>query len=316
MKNITLKKCAETLQNADNITILCHRYPDGDCIGSAFALCAALHKLGKQAKVRCCHEFPKKFDFITKQVEFSEFGEQFVVAVDVASLSQLGDLEQEYSGRVDLCIDHHKMHTPYAKKLLIEPNFAAAGEIIFSLINAMGIQFDQLMLNALYTAVSTDTGCFKYSNCNAQTMRIAADLMELGADTVLVNKLMFDTKSRKRIALERKLYETLGYYHSGRVAVMALLFSAIEETGAGEDDIDGLANLPRQIEGVDIGILMRETEGGFKISARTSPPYDVSAVCAKFGGGGHAGAAGCTILGSYEEVLEKISSAVGEALRG
>lgn len=314
MNNITVEKCAKRLLAVDNITILCHRYPDGDTIGSAFALCAALQKLGKRAKVRCCHAFPAKFDYITKSVRVDEFDEKFVVAVDVAAPTQLGGLELEYTGRVELCIDHHKLHTPYEKELLIEPDFAAAGELVFALIQAMGVELDTLMLNALYTAIATDTGCFRYSNCNAHTMRIAAELMELGAQTALVNKLMFETKSRAKIELERRLYETLRYYHDGRIAVMTLFLSAIADAGASDDDIDGLAGLPRQIEGVDIGILMRETDGGFKISVRTSPPYDVSGVCAQFGGGGHAGASGCTIMGSYETALEKITEAAANAL--
>jgi phosphoesterase RecJ-like protein len=167
----------------------------------------------------------------------------------------------------------------------------------------------------LYTGITTDTGCFKYINVTPRTYRIAANLVETGIDAPTINRKMFDTKSRARLEMERRVLESIQYDCGGMVAVIVISQQMIRESGANEDDLDGLATIPRGIEGVLIGVTLREkTDGAWKVSMRALPPANASQICEKFGGGGHKGAAGCTLEMPLGEAKEKMLRAVREYL--
>ncbi len=287
-----------------DILILCHKYPDGDTIGSAFALCRALLSLGKRANVMCGDILPTKFNYIYSDLEPQRFSEKFIVAVDVADPALLGVLEKDYGSRVDLCIDHHMSNKLYAKQTLLDDEAAAAGEVVYSMLAPLGAALTKEIAIALYTAICTDTGCFRYSNVRARTHRIAAKLIETGIDFHNVNRTMFDTKTRARLLIERELFDSLDYRMGGRLAMMTLTQDMIERTGATESDIDGLSAIPRSIEGVQVGVLMREVGKTFKLSVRTNDGIDASAICVQLGGGGHTEAAGCVIKGSLEQAKD------------
>ena len=170
---------------------------------------------------------------------------------------------------------------------------------------------DPLLADSLYTGVTTDTGCFKYVNTTPRTHRIAAELIEAGANSVDIDRAMFDTKSRARIEMERRVLDSIRFTKDGEIALILITKQMIAETGAIEDDLDGLATIPRSIEGVHIGITLREKDdGAYKISLRARPPADASVICAQFGGGGHKGAAGCTLTLPAEEAAGNILAAV------
>lgn len=315
MAKISLKKAAERLLEKDNILILCHRYPDGDTIGSAFALCLALREAGKKVNVMCGDIIPAKYSYIYGTLTPQDMREKFIVAVDVASAEMLGLLEKDYGARVDLCIDHHGSNTGYAKEYFVDSKAAAAGEIIFRLIPMLGVEVTQPMATALYTAICTDTGCFRHSNVTPNTLRTAAKLMETGIDAYSVNRRMFETKTRERLAIERSAIEAMSYRKGGRIAVMPVTAKMLEDAGVSEGDIEGLSSMPRQIEGVQIGIMLREVKDGIKISVRSVPGIDASAICARLGGGGHPAAAGCFAKGaSMEEAVDRIVEIAETAL--
>ena len=294
----SLRQAAEFLLSHDNYDILTHAYPDGDTLGSGFALCRVLRKLGKNARVITTN-LPKDFVFLARGLEEQSFDTQTVVSVDVADEKLLGSNREKYLGKIDLCIDHHEI-----------------SEILFELFGEMGIELDRDTASALYTGVSTDTGCFKYSNTTGRTLRIAADLLDLGVDAAAINKVMFDTKSKKKIELEREVYGSISYCAGGRCAIIAVTLDLQRRVGAGDDELEGLASIPRMIEGVEIGITMREQEPGvFKISVRSNERLINSAqFCSRFGGGGHAAAAGCRIKGSLAEVTAKLRETAEELL--
>lgn len=315
MAKISLKKAAERLLENDNILILCHRYPDGDTIGSAFALCLALREAGKTANVMCGDIIPAKYSYIYEELTPQDMREKFIVAVDVASAAMLGLLEKDYGEKVDLCIDHHGSNTGYAKEYFVDSKAAAAGEIIFRLIPLLGVELNKTMATALYTAICTDTGCFRHSNVTPSTMRAAAKLMEMDIDAYDVNRRMFETKTRARLAMERSAIEAMTYRMGGRIAVMPVTAKMIEDAGISEGDMEGLSSMPRQVEGVRIGIMLREVKDGIKISVRSVPGIDASAMCARLGGGGHPAASGCFIKGaSMEEAVDKIVEIAEAAL--
>lgn len=247
-----------------------------------------------------------------------EFEPRFTVSVDVADIKLLGAaFAEQYQGKIDLCIDHHGAHQQFARQSYVDSTAAATCEIIYDIIRAMGVRLDRKMAECIYTGITTDTGCFRYTNATSRTYRIAADMMETGIDAADINRVMFDTKSRARLEMERSVMDTIEFFHSDRVAVIVISQEMIEKTGATEGDMEGLAAIPRQVEGVQIGVTMRQRkEGGYKISLRTLPPMNAADICSRFGGGGHRGAAGCTIELPLDQARSRMVQAIGEYLKG
>ncbi|MBQ2676561.1 MAG: DHH family phosphoesterase [Clostridia bacterium] len=292
----------------DDVVILIHHFPDGDTIGSGFALCRCLQKMGRRAKVECSHTIPKRYDYIVNSVEQKEFEPKCVIAVDTADFLLLGDKLKKYEGKVELCIDHHGSNLLFAKETYVDPTAAATCEIINDIICHISRMDDQ-MAAALYTGIATDTGCFKFSNATARTHIIAAELIQLGIDSGEINRIMFDTKSKSRVMIEKMAMENMIFTAEDKCALICITKKMREMSDAKDDELEGITALPRQIEGVIIGITMRERENDtYKISVRTHEPIDASAFCAKFGGGGHIRAGGCEIKGKYDDVAKLLLS--------
>lgn len=307
-------KAASFLKSNDDYVILTHASPDGDTLGSAFALAAALTAAGKHCFVECPDEIPQKFGFLVKN--YDRFKPETVIAVDVADQKLLGSLCEKYSGRISLCIDHHGSNTEYAGMLYLEPQSAAAAECVFAVIKELGVMITPYIAGCLYTGIATDTGCFKFSNTTPRTHRLAAELIELGADYGEINRVMFEVKSRGRVAMERLVLENMEFYFDGRCAVITVTQDMMNETGCPAGDLDGVTAMSRQIEGVLIGITLKEKKDGrFKVSLRTFPPYDAADICARFGGGGHLRAAGCEFTCDLKSAKEQLLSVIGEVLR-
>lgn len=311
-ERITVEQAAAQLREADRVLILTHQYPDGDTLGSGFALCRALRSLGKTARVVCSDPVPEKYAYLYEgMAEVPAFEPRLICAVDIADTRLLGEPLGDYAGRIHLCIDHHGSNTQYADRLLLVPDYAATAMIVGEIIPAMGAEIDTPTAACLYTGIATDTGCFKYANTTAYTLRMAADMLERGVNNDAINRAMFDIKSRARVELERLALDSIRFYLQDRCAVMQIMQSMIKRSGATEGDMEGLAPLPRQIEGVWVGVTMREKEdGSFKVSVRTGTHADASAICALLGGGGHNRAAGCTVSGPLEEAVQTVLGAV------
>lgn len=305
-----LKAVADKLMTMDNIHILTHRYPDGDTLGSAYALCSALQQLGKNAKVITSGEPAKKYAFLKKGVKEQEFERQAVVSVDVAATSLLGDNEEEYKDIIDICIDHHGTNSIEAKMKYVDAASASAAEIVFELLGLMtGVALDEHIASCIYTGLSTDTGCFRYTNTTPKTHLIAAKTMAAGAPWEKINAEMFEIMSPARIELQKLVYNTLELHLEGKVALVSVTLDMLKKAGVGDDEVEGLASIPRRVEGVLMGITIREKEDGiFKISVRTNEGVDASAFCGKFGGGGHVAASGCTVEGTLDSVKEALLS--------
>ena len=295
------------LKNADKILILTHRNPDGDTLGSGFALLRALRQLGKRVKLLNADAINEKYAHLYEGLSEESFEEEFIVSVDVAERKLLGDLMEKYADKVDLSIDHHGTGKLFAKKTYCESESASACEIIYEIIKALGAKIDKGIADCIYTGCSTDTGCFKYSNVTPRTHRIAAELIEYGADHSKINEKMFDTKSMNSIMLERMCYESLEVFGGGKVAVITVTKEMLRKSGTDKSALDAIKPITRQIEGVEIGLTVKEEYGGASgVSIRTSENYDASAICAHFGGGGHIRAGGCEIKDTPENAKEKV----------
>lgn len=312
---IDLNTAVSRLQSFDDVLILMHHSPDGDTIGGSFALCRALQRLGRRAAVMCDDELSDKYSYIYKGIERQQFTPRHIVAVDVADAKLLGSLRGLYGDRVELCIDHHATNTQYAAETYVDPSAAAACESVYEIIRALGLEVDCDTANALYTGIATDTGCFKFTNTTPKTHRIAAELFETGINYGEINRIMFDTKSKSRLAVEQMALGGMEFYHKDTIAAVAITADMIKTSRARECELDGITSLPRMIEGVIVGITLRQRgEDTYKISVRTHAPVSACALCAAFDGGGHERAAGCEISGSLPEVKAAIVARAEEMM--
>ncbi|MBR4859517.1 MAG: bifunctional oligoribonuclease/PAP phosphatase NrnA [Clostridia bacterium] len=305
---IDLRETAELLKNSDNILLLSHAHPDGDTLGSATALARSLSAMGKRVKVDCGDPIPKDFSFMFEGLAQEEFEPELIAAIDVADVKLLGkEYEGRYGAAIDLCIDHHGSNMLYADKVYLEADSASTAEMIYLLLKEMGAEFTPVMASCLFTGVSTDTGCFRFSNTTVRTFEIAAELARLGADTYSIIQVFFETKTKTFAALERLALDTMRLYCSDKCALMCVTQDMYKRSGSDESEVDRLSNLPRQIEGVLVGVTMRELkDGSFKASVRTHGDIDASEICKRLGGGGHMGAAGCTLYGTRQQAINSL----------
>lgn len=309
---IDAAQCAARLAANDRFLLLCHRDPDGDTYGCAAALAAALADAGKRVRIECPDEIPENLSFLLRP--YGDFEPDYVVALDIASPNMLGDGALQ-ARRVDLCIDHHPTNPDYAAETFLV-DYAATGEAVFEILRRMGAPITPFIATALFTALSSDTGGFRFANTTAQTHRYAADLMELGADVEQVRIRLFESHSRGRVKLESDAMANMRYYRGGEIAVISISLAAFAETGIHESEIEGLAAEPLKIDGVHIGITLKERDNGsIRISMRSdSDRYNVAEICARFSGGGHVRAAGCRIWDTLENAEKQLISACEQAL--
>lgn len=309
MRMITLDEVASLLKENDCFKLLTHSYPDGDTLGGAFALAFALRKLGKKANVAVNGPVPSKFRYLIKNYEEQDFIPAYIVSVDVAAMTLLGDSVMEGVKKIDLCIDHHRTNTVVADNIYVDGDAAAACETIYQLVETLGVELDEDIAGGIYTGISTDTGCFCYTNTTPRTHQIAAAVIP-HCDWKEINYINFVVRTRAKIKMERMIYDTMEFYAGGKCAVVYTTVAMQQALGAGDDEMEGLASIPRQVEGVQMGITMREKEGGiFKISVRTNDGINASEFCKQFGGGGHPAAAGCSIEGDLATVKKLLVDA-------
>ena len=310
------RRAWELLLSMDRVLLLTHRLPDGDAIGSIYALYLALKALGK--RVRCLTDtIPSSLKAAAVDCGEEEFEPAHIVTVDVGDRKLLGEeWDAQYGDRVDLCIDHHGTHAPYAAYTLVDPTAAAACEVLFDMFLAAGFPLTEPIVRELYIGVATDTGCFRYANTTPKTMRVAADLMERGVDAAALNTELFETKTRAFARFERMAMNALKTYCDGRCAIMVITREMYDKSGLDESDDKPVNALPRQIEGVYVGVTVKEKKDGkgYRVSMRSKEPVSAAEICAKLGGGGHRLAAGCELTGTKEEVVSALLGAVEPAL--
>lgn len=300
------------LSERDDFCILTHRKPDGDTAGSAAALCLGLRKLGKRAWLLENPELTSKFMFLHEGLTKAAPQEgDTLVCVDVASPSMLPKAFEPYRENIALRIDHHGTATSFTPLELVEPQAAACAEIIYDILEEMGVELDEAIAQALYVGTSTDTGCFRFANTTAHSFRVAAACAAAGAPIFQINLEMFETNSLARLRIQGWMAENSRFLDGGKLVICAIPKAVEERLGVTEDDMDNISGFPRTIAGVKMAATLRENkEDGVKMSIRAVPGYDAAAVCAKFGGGGHKGAAGASIALPLEEAAKEVEKAM------
>ena len=317
MSSLTRNEVAQWLLEHDNYLILSHRRPDGDTIGSAAVLCRGLRQLGKNAHVLRNMEITGKYTHLHDGLnqDCPQDGD-VLVCVDTASPSMLPDAFKHLQERIALRIDHHGTATSFTPLELVDASAGACGDILYDILCILGVQLDKELAEALYTAVSTDTGCFRYANTNAHSYEVAAACARAGGNLHDINQAIFDTNSLAKLRLQGWIVENIQFFNGGTMAVCALPLAVEKALGVTEDDMENISGFPRSIDGVKIAATLRQSEDGkVKISVRAVPGYDAAAVCAHFGGGGHKGAAGATIALPLEEAAAVVAKVMEEKAR-
>lgn len=300
--------------------ICCHARPDADCLGSAFALALWLSQTGSPARVVCADEIPERLRFLVGDLQESilpesvpaEFADARVVSVDTSSPSQMDRLFPLYGERVALMIDHHGKGEPYGD-YLIAPT-AACAEIVQDLIALSGVDVPRRTAELLYAGISSDTGCFRYSNVTRDTHLHAAALIDTGIDAAEINRKLFEVKSAAQMRAEHAGFERLSLYRKGRVALITFPLALRAELGLADEHLGTLIDVARAVSGVLVAASLRETgQGVYRASLRANADLDVAAVAASLGGGGHKRAAGVTIYAdTMDAAEERLLAAIGD----
>lgn len=316
MRDLTFKTACRRLYEltySGKLAIIVHARPDGDCIGSAYALSVLLSSVSCKSRIICADPLPKRLAFIAQMTSLptvltpTEIPDDYspkqvnAVALDIAAPAQFGSLEGVYN--VALSFDHHARSTPFCDRYL-SPESSATGEIVWRIAREwvrMGYikEIPSRMASAVYAAISSDTGCFRYSNVTPTTHRIAAQLVTIIPEHYDIDRLLFDTKTPGRLAAEQTALELLSLHDNGKISICSITLEEMEAKNLAGEDLDAFIDIARSVAGVEIAFSVRqEAEGAYRVSARSNSNADVSALCAAFGGGGHIKAAGCTICAS------------------
>jgi phosphoesterase RecJ-like protein len=311
-----LRKIAEAIRDHDRFLITTHENPDGDSLGSILAMKLALEQLGKDAVIYLSGEtpLPSEYTFMPldgiRRKPPEDLNERVVLALDCANARRIGP-DPSVLERAELVIDidHHHDNTRFGQINVIVASASSTGEVLRDLFEVMGIELTPDIAEALYIALVTDTGRFQYANTTPKTLRVAAELVEAGADVHRVFQTVYENVAFAKLKLLARALEHARVYEGGRMIVSHLERSDFEAAGAEEPFSEGIIDYLRAVEGAEIAALIREppTQNGplRRVSLRTrAEDIDVSAIARKSGGGGHPQAAGFSSESSVEEITE------------
>lgn len=315
--DITIKQAADFLLERDNYLVVSHTSPDADTIGSAAALVAGLRSIGKKAVAICDEPIPNKLSFLKADNFFTDSEPPDIkahVSVDTASIPMLGKFADKYSAEhiFDLSIDHHMVNDIPCKRRLLCADYSSCGEIIYELFDALNIKISKSIAVLLYSAISSDSGGFRYSSTRSNTLRYAADLIDKGIDFAKINRLLFETKTPVQMELERIAYNSIEFYYDRKLSVVTITNDDLIKTKAEDADLDSLNQIPRQISGVEVSVVIKPKNDKVKVSLRSNEYFNVAEFASLFGGGGHHHAAGCT----FEKDINEVKSIIINAFNG
>lgn len=297
----------ERIRSAKCVRILPHTRSDGDALGSAFALARVCAHLGKEAVVTLPDPAPERLRFLCDEAFLGEAEADLVISVDVASPEQLGSLKDEWCGRVDIKLDHHRISPEFGAWSWVVPEAAAAGELVYEIAKEAGAK-DAATASLLYAAITSDTGSFRYSNTTGRTFAIAGELAAWGADIAGICEKLFENITMREAHARAHIYGNIKSCFGGRLCTTLITNEQRRALGTLDEDYGASSSLLRGIEGVALAISIKQNEDDpdrYKISMRSDAPIDCAALCAKVGGGGHERAAGATITAPSPEHAEE-----------
>lgn len=316
-----LNEVISVLNEKKTFLIVGHVNPEGDAIGSAVALALALRSIGKKAEVINRDPLPRQLAFLCYEgIVFQRPAVtepvDVMVVVDCGDLKRTGFFEEAPPPvNVLVNIDHHITNPKFGDVNWVVPEAAATGEMIYDLLKQMQIPMTPPIATALYTAVLSDTGAFRYANTNEKSLRIGAELIEKGADPASIARGLFEIIRPEKLKLLGEVLARMELSDDKKVAWVEVTQAQLEETNTIEADTEDFIDYPRLIKGVEAAVFFREVNPKqYKISLRSEGKVDVSALAKKWGGGGHRNAAGCTIAGGRDEIKKQVLSSLKEAL--
>lgn len=307
---MTLDNIIDEIDKAKNIVILTHEMPDGDAIGSSLALYIGLKQLGKDVDV-IIPEYSKTFEFLPHSDEIKKEGRNerydLAIALDSGDIKRLNGFATYFEdANTKISIDHHSSNTMFADYNFVNPTAPACSQILIIVLEALGIIINKEIGTCLLTGIITDTGGFKYKGVTAETFEFVAELLNRGVNVSDVYKKVLQVISKTRFKLMQIAINRLEFLEDGKLTFTYITKEDEEKVGAGNNDHDGIVEIGRDIEGVEVSIFLRETDNGYKISLRSNEYVNVSDICLIFGGGGHIRAAGGNINLPFEQAKAKI----------
>lgn len=318
---MTLDNILEEIKKAEKIVILTHENPDGDAIGSSLAMDLAIKQLGKNPDV-IIPEYSRLFEFlpgsedIKKESDIQKY--DLAISVDCTDLKRLKCGDKYFANaKSKIVIDHHGTNKMFGDFNFVNPVSPACCEILIGMFEYFGIEITKEIGSCIVTGIITDTGGFRYSGVTAETFEFTAELLRKGVNVSEIYKRVLDTKTRANFELNKLVSQRMEILEDGKVTFTYINLEDEKNVNAEEGDHEGLVEIGRDIEGVEVSVFIREKQDpkGYKISLRSNDYVNVSDVCLMFGGGGHPKAAGCFIQGDLQQAKTKILAEIKKVLK-
>jgi len=319
----SLRRAATFIREGDDFLVVSHLSPDGDAISSTGAIGLLLKSLGKTYTLINEGRTPEKYESLLAAQPIVDYSAsppnrrfQRIIAVDCADFARIGDVHQAFEERASLLnIDHHPTNDLYGTHNLVKPHAAATVEIIFELAETLGVEWTKELATCVYAGLLTDTGGFRYANTTPAVFAIAERMLRYGAEGASLAERLLETMSYAQVLLLKETLSTLSFSSDKRIAWVCVSLETLKRLGAADEDSEGLVNVPRNVFGVEVGMLFKQkSEDTVKVSLRSAGKVDVARLAKSFGGGGHVRAAGCTINGTLDEAVRRLVEAVNAEL--
>ena len=307
---MTLDNILEEINKAEKIVILTHENPDGDAIGSSLAMYHALKEYGKNPDI-IIPEYIKTFNClkgienVKTKSDVSHY--DLAISLDCATIKMLNGFANYFeNAKSKVCIDHHSTNTMFGDYNYVNPDAPACSQILLVILQYFGIEVSKEIGTCILAGIITDTGGFKYQGVTAETFEFVSWLLNKGVNVSKLYRQVLEVQTRPNFELHRIASNRIEFLEGGKIAYTYITKEDEENVKAESGDHEGIVNIGREVEGVEVSIFIRETDKGCKVSLRSNDYVNVSDACVVFGGGGHPRAAGCTIQGTVEQAKEKV----------
>lgn len=325
--NIVQDKCQkfnEIVKSSKNILIISHVNPDGDTLGTMCALYSAIYsQYKKKSEMLILSKLPKIYEFLpyvneAKTLDKFDKSREYdlVIAVDVASLDRLIDAQILFEkAKYTINLDHHMTNNSYGNLAILEPDASSSGEVLFNLLKALGWKINLETATAIYSAILTDTGGFRFENTNSAVFRAAAELTDMGVSPKEIFRKCYESKSKEMVLFQNYCVSKASFERNDKIAYTVVYKKDMEKFAVGDDATDGIAETLRAITSTEVSFVVKEANDPkiCKISMR-SKNIDLAKICSVFGGGGHKNAAGCTIKLPVEESIKRLLEEINKEM--
>ncbi len=318
---MTLDNILQEIQKAKSIVLLTHENPDGDAVGSSLAMYLALKEMGKENVDIIIPEYPHTYKFLPNVDKVKKQGQKepydVAISLDCATIKMLNGWSNYFEeAKTKIVIDHHSTNTMYGDLNYVNPDSPACAQILLTILEYFNIQITNEIGKCILTGIITDTGGFQYQATRPETFEFAARLLKSGINVSEIYKKAMNTKTRENFELRKRAIDRMEFLENGKISFTYITKEDIEEVKATQDDLEGIVEEGRNIQGVEVSIFIKEKEKGYKASLRSNEYVNVSDVCLIFGGGGHKHAAGCTVTTmQLEQLKEKIINQIKMQLK-